>query len=86
MRCPELASKEADEEGINGYIVNERSYLNGAPYRLDLRAHFYVQDIPTSLQRSALVAGGQEVLFWSGLQGTMGIFVPFEILKLAINI
>ena len=39
--------------------------------------HFYVQDIPTSMQRTSLVAGGQEVLFWSGLQGTMGILVPF---------
>lgn len=77
VRCPEQASKEADEEGINGYIVNERSYLNGSPYRLELRAHYYAQDIPTSMQRTALVAGGQEVLFWSGLQGTIGIFVPF---------
>ena len=77
VRCPEQASKEADEEGVNGYIVNERSYLGGAPYRLEARAHFYAQDIPTSMQRIALVAGGQEILFWSGLQGTMGIFVPF---------
>lgn len=77
VRAPEQASREADEEGINGYISNERSYLNGAPYRLELRAHYYCQDIPTSLQRTALVAGGQEVLFWSGLQGTLGMLVPF---------
>ena len=77
VRCPEQASKEADEEGIGGFIVNERSYLNGAPYRLGLQAHFYAQDIPMSMQRTALVAGGQEVLFWSGLQGTLGMFVPF---------
>lgn len=77
MRCPEVASKEADEEGIGGYIVNERSYLGGAPYRLENRAHYFVNDIPMSMQRTALVAGGQEVLFWSGLQGTMGILIPF---------
>ncbi|KAK3703320.1 pre-mRNA-splicing factor rse1 [Vermiconidia calcicola] len=77
VRAPEQASKEADEEGIGGFIVNERSYLGGAPYRLELRAHYYTQDIPMSLQRTALVAGGQEVLFWSGLQGTLGILVPF---------
>jgi splicing factor 3B subunit 3 len=77
VRCPEQASKEADDEGIGGFIVNERSYLGGAPYRLELRAHFFTQDIPTSIQRTALVAGGQEVLFWSGLQGTLGIMVPF---------
>ena len=77
VRCPDQASKEADEEGIGGFIVNERSYLGGAPYRLELRAHFFAQDIPTSLQRTSLVAGGQEVLFWSGLQGTLGILIPF---------
>lgn len=77
VRCPEQASAEADEEGVGGFIVNERSYLGGAPYRLELRAHFFCQDIPTSMQRTALVAGGQEVLFWSGLQGTLGILIPF---------
>jgi splicing factor 3B subunit 3 len=77
VRCPEQASKEADDEGVGGYIPNERSYLNGAPYRLELRAHFFTQDIPTSLQRTSLVSGGQELLFWSGLQGTLGIMVPF---------
>jgi len=78
VRAPEQASKESDEEGIGGFIVNERSYLGGAPYRVELRAHTFTQDIPTSLQRTALVAGGQEVLFWSGLEGTMGILVPFQ--------
>jgi len=77
VRAPEQASKEADDEGIGGFIVNERSYLGGAPYRLELRSHFYTQDIPMSMQRTALVAGGQQVLFWSGLQGTLGMLVPF---------
>lgn len=78
VRCPEQASQEADEEGINGYIVNERSYLNGTPYRLELRAHFYANDIPTSMQRTPLIPGGSDLLFWSGLQGTMGMLIPFQ--------
>ncbi|KAI6853107.1 putative splicing factor 3B subunit 3 [Hortaea werneckii] len=77
LRVPEQASKESDEEGVGGYISNERSYLNGTPYRLDLRAHVFTNDIPTSIQRTPLVPGGQDVLFFSGLQGTMGILVPF---------
>ena len=77
VRANEQASREADEEGIGGYIVNERNYLGGAPYRLELRSHFFAQDIPMSMQRTPLVAGGQDVLFWSGLQGTLGILVPF---------
>lgn len=77
VRAPEVASREADEEGLGGYIQNEKGYLGGAPYRLELRAHFYTQDIPTSTQRTSLVAGGQDLLFWSGLQGTLGIMIPF---------
>lgn len=53
VRCPETPSHEADEEGAGGYIMNERSYLGGAPYRLDLRAHYFAQDIPTSMQKTA---------------------------------
>ncbi|KAK5116447.1 hypothetical protein LTR62_007995 [Meristemomyces frigidus] len=77
LRVPEQASREADEEGVGGYIANERGYLGGAPYRLELRSHFFAQDIPTAIQRTSLVAGGQELLFWSGLEGTMGILIPF---------
>ncbi|KJY01454.1 pre-mRNA-splicing factor rse1 like protein [Zymoseptoria brevis] len=77
VRCPEATSTEADEDGAGGYIMNERSYLGGAPYRLELRSHFFANDIPTSLQRTSLVAGGAEVIFWSGLQGTLGMLVPF---------
>lgn len=77
LRVPEQASREADEEGVGGFIVNERGYLGGKPYRLDPRAHFFTQDIPMSVQRTSLVAGGADVLFWAGLQGTLGILVPF---------
>ena len=60
LRCPPQASEEADEEGMNGFIVNERPYLGGAPYRLECRAHFFVNDVPTSIKRTPLVAGGQD--------------------------
>jgi len=77
LRCPAKASEEADEEGSGAHLVHERGYLQGAPNRLALNAHFYCQDIPTSLQKCSLVAGGRDVLLWSGLQGTLGILVPF---------
>lgn len=77
VRCPEQASRESDEQGIGGFIVNERSYLGGAPYRLELRSHVFTNDIPMSVQRTPLVAGGQDVLFWAGLHGTLGMLAPF---------
>jgi len=77
VRCPKDASDESDEPGAGNFLLNERAYLGGTPHRLQLQLHNYVQDIPTSIQKTTLVAGGQEILFWAGLQGTLGILVPF---------
>jgi splicing factor 3B subunit 3 len=40
-------------------------------------AHFFAQDIPTSICKTALVVGGPDVLLWGGLQGTIGVLIPF---------
>jgi splicing factor 3B subunit 3 len=77
LRCPQKASEEADEDGAGAHLVHERQYLQGAPNRAVLMCHFYPQDIPTSIQKTQLVAGGRDVLFWTGLQGTLGVFIPF---------
>ncbi|KAF1811794.1 hypothetical protein P152DRAFT_398698 [Eremomyces bilateralis CBS 781.70] len=76
VRCPQKVSEEADEEGA-AHLIHERSYLQGAPNRLEPMIHYYCQDIVTSIQKTSLVAGGRDVLFWSGLQGTLGMLVPF---------
>lgn len=77
LRCPSKASEEADEEGSGAHLLHERQYLQGAPHRLALIAHFYPQDIPMSIQKTNLVAGGRDCLLWAGLQGTLGILIPF---------
>jgi splicing factor 3B subunit 3 len=77
VRCPAKASEEADEDGSGAHLVHERQYLGGAPNRLNLMAHFYPQDIPTSMQKTSLVAGGRDMIFWTGLQGTLGMLIPF---------
>jgi splicing factor 3B subunit 3 len=77
LRCPQKVSEEADEEGSGAHLIHERSYLQGAPNRLNLMCHYFPQDIPTSIQKTQLVAGGRDVLFWTGLQGTLGVLVPF---------
>ena len=77
LRCPQKASEEADEDGAGAHLVHERQYLQGAPNRVSLMCHYFPQDIPTSLQKISLVAGGRDVLVWTGLQGTLGIMVPF---------
>lgn len=77
VRCPQKASEEADEDGSGAHLIHERQYLNGAPNRFNLIAHFYTQDMPTSVQKTQLVAGGRGILVWTGFQGTLGMFVPF---------
>lgn len=77
VRCPKKASDEADEDGSGAHLLHERGYLHGTASRLELMVHLYSQDIPTSLQRTQLVAGGRDILVWSGFQGTIGMLVPF---------
>jgi splicing factor 3B subunit 3 len=77
VRCPERASQEADEPGSEIQLLHPRKYLHGTPNRLDLMAHFYTQDLPTSIVKTNLVVGGQDVLVWSGIQGTIGVLIPF---------
>ena len=77
LRCPHTASEEADEDGAASHLTHERQYLHGTPTRLALVAHFFPGDVPTSVQKVQLVPGGRDVLMWSGLQGTLGILVPF---------
>ncbi|OBT78375.1 pre-mRNA-splicing factor rse1 [Pseudogymnoascus sp. 05NY08] len=77
LRCPTKASEEADEEGSGAHLVHERQYLQGAPHRVALMAHNFANDLPTSIQKTNLVAGGRDCLLWSGLQGTIAIMIPF---------
>jgi splicing factor 3B subunit 3 len=75
VRCPEKTSAEVDEPGRE--LSHIREHLHGAPNRLNLMAHFFVQDIPTSICKTSLIVGGQDVILWSGLQGTIGVIIPF---------
>lgn len=75
VRCPEKASQEADEGGNS--LLNARDYLHGTSNRLDSVAHFFTQDIPTSITKASLVVGVQDVIVWGGLQGTIGVLIPF---------
>jgi splicing factor 3B subunit 3 len=77
VRCPQKASEEADEEQAGLHLIHSRDYLHGTPHRLNLMSHFYTQDVPTSITKTSLVVGGQEVLLWSGINGTIGVLIPF---------
>lgn len=78
VRCPAKVSEAADDspDGIN--LTQDKAYLAGAPNRLTSVAHYFTNDIPTSIQRTNLISGGDHVIFWSGVQGTLGALTPFS--------
>jgi splicing factor 3B subunit 3 len=78
VRCPQKISEASDESNDGQHLLQDKSYLGGAPNRVDLIAHYFANDIPVSIQKTALLAGGERIIFWAGLQGTLGALVPFQ--------
>jgi splicing factor 3B subunit 3 len=48
------------------------------PYKLTEIVQYHVGELVTSIQKAALVPGFNEVLIYSTLMGSIGIFVPFQ--------
>lgn len=70
-------SDQVDEDPTGAGILHEKGQLMGAPHKTKMLAHFHVGDIITSIHKVAMVAGGREVLLYTGIHGTIGILVPF---------
>lgn len=76
LRCPEDESTLADSDSHGMTLINKEGFCNGSPYRFQNECNFYIQDIPTSFSRGSLIAGGSESVFYTGLQGTIGVVNP----------
>ncbi|KAF9050403.1 CPSF A subunit region-domain-containing protein [Panaeolus papilionaceus] len=76
-RLDPKTSDQVDEDPTGAGILHEKSQLMGAPHKTKMLAHFHVGDLITSIHKVSLVAGGREVLLYTGLHGTIGILVPF---------
>ncbi|CAG8605229.1 6855_t:CDS:10 [Paraglomus brasilianum] len=76
-RLPSETSEEVDEDPTGNKIMYEKGYLMGAPHKIQIVCQYHVGDILTSLQRTTLVAGGREILLYTGFMGNIGVFVPF---------
>ncbi|KAI0916430.1 pre-mRNA-splicing factor rse1 [Taiwanofungus camphoratus] len=70
-------SDQVDDDPTGAGILHEKGLLAGAPHKTNMLAHFHVGDLITSIHRVSLVAGGREVLLYTGLHGTIGILIPF---------
>ncbi|KAF8893537.1 CPSF A subunit region-domain-containing protein [Infundibulicybe gibba] len=76
-RLDPKVSDQVDDDPTGAGILHEKGLLMGAPHKTDMLSHFHVGDIITSIHKVSLVAGGREVLLYTGLHGTIGILVPF---------
>jgi len=76
-RLQASVTPNVDDDPTGAGIMHEKSLLMGAPHKTNLLAHFHIGDIPTSLQRVALVPGGREIVLYTGLMGSIGLLVPF---------
>ncbi|EEB94465.1 hypothetical protein MPER_06713, partial [Moniliophthora perniciosa FA553] len=70
-------SDQVDDDPTGAGILHEKGILMGAPHKTKMLAHFHVGDLVTSIHKVAMVAGGREILLYTGLHGTIGILVPF---------
>ncbi len=77
LRLPAKVSDDVDNPTGNR-VLWDTGLLNGAPNKLEVLAHFYVGEVVTALQRAALVPGGQEVILYATVTGTVGALVPFS--------
>jgi splicing factor 3B subunit 3 len=76
-RLDEKISEQVDDDPTGAGILHEKGLLMGAPHKTKMLCHFHVGDLITSIHKISLVAGGREVLLYTGLHGTIGILVPF---------
>ncbi|GAA5996109.1 U2 snRNP complex subunit RSE1 [Rhodotorula paludigena] len=76
-RLPQGLSSEVDDDPTGAGILHEKPYLMGAPHRTHLLTHYYIGDIVTSMHKVSLVAGGRDLLLYTGLMGTVGVLIPF---------
>lgn len=75
-RLDSKVSDQVDEDPTGAGILHEKPMLMGAPHKTEMLCHFHVGDLITSIHKVSLVAGGREVLLYTGLHGTIGILMP----------
>ncbi|KAN0135379.1 CPSF A subunit region domain containing protein [Lactarius tabidus] len=75
-RLDAKVSDQVDEDPTGAGILHEKGMFMGAPHKTQLLAHFHVGDLITSIHKVSMVAGGREVLLYTGLHGTIGVLVP----------
>ncbi|KXS19436.1 hypothetical protein M427DRAFT_450591 [Gonapodya prolifera JEL478] len=77
-RLPSDVSQDLDDDPTGNKLVFEKGFLQGAAYKLQRVCEYFVGDTLTSITKTALVPGGREILVYTSMLGSIGIFVPFQ--------
>ncbi|KAK9814939.1 hypothetical protein WJX73_002520 [Symbiochloris irregularis] len=77
VRLPSDVSAQVEEDPTGGKFAGSTGQLNGAPHKLEDVINFHVGDLVTAIQRCTLQPGGQEVLLYCTIMGSIGALVPF---------
>lgn len=77
LRCPPKVSESSDESPDGSDLLVDKGYLGGTANRLDNIANYFANDIPVSIQKTVLLSGGERIILWAGIQGTLGALIPF---------
>eukprot|EP00210_Caulerpa_lentillifera_P002872 g2742.t1 len=77
-RLPEDLSSQVEDDPTGGKLASMTGHLNGAPHRLDNIIQFHVGDIVTSLSVTPMQAGGQEIILYTTMMGSVGALVAFQ--------
>lgn len=77
LRLPAALAEGLDNESFIGTVTAKREHLFAAPYKLERLGEFYLGDTITSLNKSALTLGARELLLYTTISGSLGVFMPF---------
>jgi splicing factor 3B subunit 3 len=78
VRCSTKVSEASDESPDGSDLLVDKGYLGGTANRLDNVANYFANDIPVSIQKTVLLSGGERIIMWAGIQGTLGALIPFS--------
>lgn len=56
----------------------ESGFLNGASYKFDQVAHFYLGEVATSICRAAITSTSSETIIYGTANGGLGVLYPFD--------
>lgn len=76
-RLDPSVSASVDDDPTGAGVLAEKGFLMGAAHKTQLLAMYHVGDIVTSIHKVSMVAGGRDILLYTGIHGTIGILVPF---------